>query len=255
MARQFGQSSSLSLARRNVCDFLHASLKVPSVTFGRTMSLSAVVAARHAAKPRPSWCGIFTKAFAITASRRIELRRAYLGFPWQRLYDHPVNIASVIVEKELNGELVLVPALIANPETIPLTALDEIISRVKQDPLKEEKAFRRSMILARYPRAIRRLVWWYGLNVSGYKRSRWFGTFGVSSVARFGVDSLRPLSPWPSLLHYGVIDPRGTMTARLTFDHRIFDGTVASMALMEFEKALHDEILAELISLRSRAAA
>ena len=255
MARQVGQSRPLSLARRNVCDFLHASLKVPSVAFGRTLTLSAIVAARQAAHPRPSWCGIFTKAFAIAASRRVELRRSYLDFPWARLYDHPENIASVIVEAEIDGEPVLVPALIAHPETIPLTALDAIMSRIKQDPLKEQKSFRRAMRLARFPRSIRRLVWWYGLNVSGYKRSRWHGTFGVSSVARLGVDSLRPLSPWTSLLHYGVIDDQGTMTARLTFDHRVFDGTVASLALVDFEKALHEEILAELNGSRQRAAA
>ena len=38
--------------------------------------------------PRPSWCAIFTKAYAVVAARYPELRRAYLKFPFPRLYEH-----------------------------------------------------------------------------------------------------------------------------------------------------------------------
>ena len=255
MAQLVGRSRPLSLARRNVCDFLHASMKIPTVTIGRTVDLRAVAIARQAASPRPSWCGIFTKAYAIVASRRVELRRACLEFPWGRLYDHPHNIASVVAESTIDGEAVLVPILINNPESLSLLALDERLTRAKNNPQKEVKTFRRSLILARLPRMFRRFMWWYGLNVSGYRRARLFGTFGVTTVSGLGADSLRPLSPWTTLLHYGVIDAECKMVARMTYDHRVLDGTIPALALRDFEGVLHKEILGELQTMQGRAAA
>ena len=44
------------------------------ITIDRRMKLAALVAARRACLPRPSWSAIFIKAFAIIAARTPELR-------------------------------------------------------------------------------------------------------------------------------------------------------------------------------------
>src|SRR5262245_6292962 len=90
----WGRSIKLSLPRRFVGDILHFAKKIPSVPMQRRMQLADVIAARAAAPQRVSWCAIFMKAYAIVAAERPELRRAYISFPWARLYEHPVNIAS-----------------------------------------------------------------------------------------------------------------------------------------------------------------
>jgi hypothetical protein len=73
-------------------------------------------------------------------------------------------------------------------------------------------------------------------------------------VGNWGVDSLRPIAPWTTLLHYGAIDPQGQITMRLTYDHRVLDGSGPSTALLELEQVLQTDILAELKSLRESRA-
>ncbi len=85
-----------------------------------------------------------------------------------------------------------------------------------------------------------------------HARSHYFGTFGVTTVGAWGVDSLRPVAPWTLLLHYGAIDPRGAVTMRLTYDHRVLDGSGPATALVEMERILQTEIVAELEALRER---
>ncbi|HZU36958.1 MAG TPA: hypothetical protein VFA18_13650, partial [Gemmataceae bacterium] len=64
MSQPAGFNLPLSLPRRFIGDLLHFAQKVPSVPVQRRMNLAAVVAARNVAAPRPSWCAIFTKAYA-----------------------------------------------------------------------------------------------------------------------------------------------------------------------------------------------
>src|SRR6266540_3674213 len=104
MPQPTGRSLPLSLPRRFICDMMHFAQQVPTVPVERRMSLGPVVAARRQANPRPSWCALFTKAYAFVAARWPELRRAYLTFPTPHLYEHPVSIASIAVERELKGE-------------------------------------------------------------------------------------------------------------------------------------------------------
>jgi hypothetical protein len=105
---------------------------------------------------------------------------------------------------------------------------------------------RLALRVARLPRFARRTLWWYALNVSATARACYFGTFGVTSVGNWGVDSLRPIAPWTSLLHYGAIDPDGRIMMRLTYDHRVLDGSGPSLALVELERVLQTDMVAEL---------
>ena len=68
MPQPVGRNVPLSLPRRFICDLVHFAHKVPTVPVERRMELAAVVAARQAARPRPSWCALFTKAYAFVAA-------------------------------------------------------------------------------------------------------------------------------------------------------------------------------------------
>src|SRR5271170_3814687 len=99
-----GRTIALSAPRRFIVDLLHFARKVPSVPVQRRMKLEAVARARQAALPRPSWVSIFAKAFGLVAARWPELRRSYLGFPVPRLYEHPVSIAAIAVERRVGED-------------------------------------------------------------------------------------------------------------------------------------------------------
>ena len=250
MPHPHGRNLALSLPRRLVCDLLHFARQVPTVPVQRRMNLGPVMAARQALHPRPGWCTIFTKAYAVVAAARPELRRAYLGFPRPHLYEHPVNVASVAVEREFQGESAVFFAPLRSPEQQCLLGLEGHLQRFKSEPLESIPVFRRAMTVSRLPRPIRRLAWWLALNAQGRKRAHYMGTFGVSVYAGLGAASLHPLSPLTTTLNYGVIDPGGAVDVRLIYDHRVLDGASVARALEHLEGVLRRDMVHELRGLR-----
>ncbi len=250
MAKHIGHAVSLSLGRRIMGDLLHAGMQIPLVTIQKDMDLSDVVAARRVSQPRPSWCSIFTKAYGKVVASRPDLRRAYLTFPWPRMFEYRMAAADVAVEARVNDEDVLVFVPVRQPECWRLHEMDEFLAACKEKPIERVTIFRRGLRLARWPQFVRRWALWFLLNASARARYYYFGTFGVTSVGNWGVDSVRPIAPAISVLHYGSINAAGQVTVRLTYDHRVLDGTGPSTALLELEQFLKTDIIAELKTLQ-----
>ena len=244
--RPNGRTIPLSPCRRLINDVLHFARKVPTVPVQRRMDLAPLVAVRNTARPRPSWCAIFIKAYSFVAAACPELRRAYLSFPRARLYEHPENVASVAVERRLGDEDAVFFGHLRNPERQSLTDIDIQLRRFKEERVENIGLFRRALKVSRLPGPLRRFLWWFGLSAWGRKRAHYMGTFGVTSYASLGAASLHPLSPLTTTLNYGVIEPDGTVDVRLTYDHRVLDGASVARALAELERVLTHEILAEL---------
>jgi hypothetical protein len=254
MPQPAGRNLPLSPPRRFIGDLVHAARKVPTVPVQRRMHLAPLVAARQRATPRPGWCALFTKAYALVADSRPELRRAYLSFPRPHLYEHPVNVASIAVERRLGDEDAVLLAAVKCPETRSLGELDAELRRFKDEPVERIAAFRRILRLSRWPRPLRRLAWWAGLNLWGRKRAHYMGTFGVSVYAGLGAASLHPLSPLTTTLNYGVLEPDGSIDVRLIYDHRVLDGAAVARALQDLETRLLGEVLAEVRGLAAAKA-
>jgi hypothetical protein len=246
MPQPAGVNIPLSLPRRLMCDYLHFARQIPSVPVQRRMHLGQVVAARAATGLRPSWCGIFTKAYAFVTAARPELRRAYLAAPWPHLYEHPVNMTLVAVERKFGDEDAVFFARIRQPERLSLAEIDARLRRFKEQPLETVGDYRRMILINRFPRPLRRLLWWVGLNVWGRKRAAFLGTSGVTVYAGLGAASLHPLSLLTTTLNYGVIEPDGSVDVRIIYDHRVMDGATVARALADLEGVLTHEILAEL---------
>jgi len=255
MSHKWGKTIPLSLPRRLICDFLRFAQRVPSVPVQRVMNLSPLRDARRQATPRVSWLVLFLKGYARVAAQIPELRRAYLPFPFARLYEHPISIASVAFERDYQGEAAVFFGHFRQPETETLTQLDEALRHFKEAPLEEISLVRRALMVSRLPRPLRRLIWWLGLNLSGSKRARRMGTFGVSVYSSQGAESLHPLSPLTTTLNYGVIREDGTVPVRIIYDHRVMDGTTVARALALLEETLNHDIRAELIGAASARAA
>ncbi|MBA4019495.1 MAG: hypothetical protein C0483_20205 [Pirellula sp.] len=246
----WGRSVQLDPHRVLVCDLLHFAKQVPSIPVQRRMQLAVVQEARNAARPRPSWCVLFTKAFARVAAEMPELRRAYLGFPSERFYEHPESVASISVERMRGGKRRLAFAKLTRPESRPLVVLDRYLKRFANSHDGNMGVAQLALKIARLWRPIRLAVWWLGLNLSGTFRSRRLGTFGVSVYSSLGAESLHPIAPLPFVLNYGVIQPNGEVDVRIIYDHRILDGATIARALALLEETLQGEMVAELQSLQ-----
>jgi hypothetical protein len=245
----------LSLPRRFICDLLHFARQVPTIPVQRRMDLAAVVRARAAAAPRPSWAAIFTKAYGFVSAARPELRRSYLTFPRPHLYEHPTSVASVAIERRVGDEDGVLFGHVNAAEGHSLTELDLRLRAFKEQPLETIGAFRHALRVSSLPRPLRRLAWWFGLNVSGRKRAHFLGTYGVSVYAGLGAASLHPLSPLTTTLNYGVIGADGGVDVRIVYDHRVMDGATVARALQDLERVLNCEIVTELRYLRAVEAA
>ncbi len=153
----------LSRPRRLMNDFLHFAAKVPSVPVERRMNLAPLVAARELATPKPGWCSIFTKAWGFACAAHPPLRRAYLSFPVPRLYQHPINVATIAVERTYGDEDAVFFIQMTRPETKPLAEIDRRLKWFKDRPLDSAAVLVRQMKLAGLPGPLRRLVWWGAL--------------------------------------------------------------------------------------------
>jgi hypothetical protein len=248
-----GRRIPLSRARRLVIDFLHFAAGMPTVPVQRRIHLQPTIDARTALDARPAWTAIFVKAFAIVSAEQSELRRAFIKLPWRHLFEYPLPIASIAIERDFEGEKAVLIARIKDPAALDLPEITRRLRSFAQDPVDKLKHFRRALRMCRYPRLVRRMLWWYGLN-SGPWRMRHFGTYGVSVYSALGAESLHPLSPLTCILNYGVFSPDGNVDVRLVYDHRVTDGAVVARALARLEEVLAGPIVDELRGLADTAA-
>jgi hypothetical protein len=240
-----GRWIRLSKPRRFLCDVLHFASKIPTVPVQRRMMLADVAAARSALSDRPGWPAIFLKAYAKVAAEIPVLRRAYVALPWPHIVEYPHSVASVAVERDYLSEPAVFFGRIGNPAVLPIAEVHASIRRFAEAPLESVKPFRKMLAFARFPRPVRRLLLWLGLNLSRTRPGQ-FGTFGLSSYSALGAESLHPLSPLTTTLNYGVIDPDGSVVVRVIYDHRVTDGATIARALARLEEVLTGEVLNEL---------
>jgi hypothetical protein len=246
MKEKVGRWVGLSVHRIMVGDLMYFSRRVPTIPAQRRMQLGAVKAARGRLTQRPSWVTLFAKAFDLVAADTPVLRRSYLGLPWAHLYEHPISVASIAVEKMERGAPEVFFAKLRNPGRHRLGALDRYLRWFIRSPKANMGLARVGLWVSLLWWPLRRVLWWWALNAEGYFRARQFGTFGITVYSGMGVESLHPLSPLTFVLNYGVIDEEGNVTVRLIYDHRVLDGATVARALLAIEAAMTGPILAEL---------
>src|SRR5262245_2727724 len=174
-----GLRLALSPARKVVMELLHHARKVPSLPLSRRLDLRELVATRR--RGGPTWMAIFMKAYGLVARRHPELRRALIPWPWAHLYEHPWSEASLLIEREWQGETIVLAAKIRSPEGKSLGQIDEELRWYRDTPVWDVSTFRQLLRLGRLPGFLRRFTFWHTLYLSGYIRAKRFGTFMISS--------------------------------------------------------------------------
>ena len=254
MAEHKGRTMPLSGPRRFILDLMHHARQVPSVPVGRAMDLGPLVEARAGHPLRPSWAVLFLKAYGIVCAEHPALRRALLSFPTLRLYEHPHSIASMAFERHYRGEPGIFVGLFRAPELQTIGELQAAMAEYRDAPIESVGFFRQMLRISGYPAPVRRFLWWSTLHVSGTKRAKRLGTFGLSSYGALGAESYHPISPLPTTLTYGPIGPDGRVTVKLIYDHRVLDGAEVARRLADLESALLGPVLDELAATRDPSA-
>src|SRR5581483_2323509 len=94
-----GTRRKISLPRRFIIDFMHASMRVPAISFSRSIDVGPYLEARAKAATRPGWAAAFIKAFALVAKEEPALRTLYVKLPWPHFFEIPHSIAMVAVAR------------------------------------------------------------------------------------------------------------------------------------------------------------
>jgi hypothetical protein len=242
-----GRYLSLSGPRRFIGDLVHFAHKVPSAPVSRVFDVSAVFEARARHPLRPSWACLFMKAYALVGAEHPHLRRSYLEFPWPRLYEHPWMNCALAIERSYQGEEGVFVGIFRAPEKQTLIQLQQALSWYKNEPLEKVGFYRMALRFSHVPTPVRRTFWWVTLNLSGYKRCKRFGTFGLSSYGNLGAENLHPISPLSTTLTYGPIDQTARrVIVKLIYDHRVLDGGYIARRLRDIEEVLNSVVADEL---------
>lgn len=249
-----GRTLPLSGPRRFIIDMVHFAGRIPTVPVGRQMDVGALSSAREAHPSRPSWAVLFMKAYGLVAAENPPLRRSLLTFPWMRLYEHPQNLCALAVERRYRDEEGIFIGLFRAPERQSLAELQEALNFYKFTDLEKVGYFRQELRICAAPTLVRRFLWWATLSVSGWKRAKRFGTFGLSTYGSLGAEQFHPVSPLTTTLTFGPIDADGRVSVKLIYDHRTLDGAYVARRLRDLEAALHGPILAELRAASERPA-
>jgi hypothetical protein len=187
------------------------------------------------------------KAYALVGAEHAPLRRSLLEFPWPRLYEHPWMNCALAIERTYQGEEGVFVGIFRAPEQQSLSQLQQSVEWYKKETLEKVGFYRMALRFSKAPTPVRRLLWWGTLNVSGFKRCKRFGTFGLSSYGSLGAEQVHPISPLTTTLTYGPIDHvSGQVVVKLIYDHRVLDGAFIARRLRDVEEILRGPILTEL---------
>lgn len=239
-----GQRLRVPASRRLSWDLLYFHRDVPLCAHDRRMNLSDVSRGRNASAERVSWPALFLKAYAIVAQDVPELRQTWYRWPWAHLYQHPFSVATLTVQRNLNGEPWLFWGQIAAPELKSLSELQRAINQFRDGDVRT--VFRKQLQLAKQPTVLRRMIWWWNLNVATATRAKRLGTFFLSTLAGRGAEIQLPPSVHTGCLTFGPLDESGIARVTLAYDHRIMDGALVADILQRLEETLNGALLHEL---------
>jgi hypothetical protein len=226
----------LPLPRRMLCDLLDLAAARPSATVTRPFPLRSLTLARDLAVPRPGWRALFVKWFAQVMTATPELRVRMVTFPWRRLIHSTRTVVSTAVERLiLDGSCVLFGP-VQDAHSRPIVELDDLLRSWKDCDPGSVAAFRHQLRLGRLPGLIRR----------GWLSAALSRLLGCGVVVGLADAELTPPSLPVPVLSYGPVSSGGEVEVSLRFDPRAIAPTTAARSLVDLERLMRTDAVAEL---------
>jgi hypothetical protein len=247
-----GKIARVGASRSIVLDVIHCARKVPSFPVERRFSLEGLDELRRDVDPRISWSALFSRAYGLASREHSLLRQMYIAWPWARIYQSPECVISIAVNRQMpTGERLFFGRL-RDPDRRSLAEIQGELNRFQTgDPAK---IFRSQWRGARMPVWVRRLAWWWRMDVDYRQRARRVGTASMSVLAGQGVTNRLHPCMMTSSLSYGPMEDDGRCLVTLQCDHRVIDGAAAARALNSIGELLQNQVKDELVRMRSATA-
>ena len=242
-----GKSLPLNISRKFLIDLFWIARRVPMSVIAGNIRIGPLIEARNTCENRPPYTVIFAKALAQVAADMPELRRNYIRYPRPHLFETFESSVSIMIERELDGEMSVIPILLKSPRTQSLGALAREMNAAKTHPQNEVRHISRLLKITRLPLPLRRMLWLAAYQ-SGRQRSNYFGSFAISALGVEGAMVTYPLSPVTTCLTYGPFGADGSVDVRISFDHRVYDGSTVARTITALERILNSQMVGELKS-------
>ena len=239
-----GQRMRVPSSRRLTSDLLWFNRSVPLCGHDRVFRLQELARVRSESPRRISWPALFIRAFGLVAQRHPELRQSWYRWPVAHLYQHPVNVATITVHRVWKDDSWLFWGQLSEPESRSLLDIQQQLDVFRDAPVAT--TFRNQTQLAQLPTFLRRLIWWWIINVSTARRAKRLGTFFVSTLAGRGAEIQIPPSIHTGCLTFGPLNKEGECRVTLAYDHRVMDGVYVAEVLESLESVLTEQMLEEL---------
>lgn len=231
-------------SRRLTLDVLHFHRRAHTCAHDRQFDLGRVADLRSRLPTRISWAVLFIKAFGIVAADRPVLRQSFQSWPWPHIYQHDRSVGMLATHRIHQDHPWVFWSRFESPEQHSLPLLQSRLDSFLTEPVT--KVFRQQWELSALPTFLRRLFWWWTLNVSVGKRAHRAGTFFFTTLARKGVEIQDPPAFLTSNLTYGPLDEQHRSRVTMSYDHRLMDGSTVADCLIELEAVLNGAIADEL---------
>lgn len=191
------------------------------------------------------------KAIGIAQRTHPDSRTMCLPFGNRAIFD---NIAAgFTVEKLVNDQPVVFFGTIDAPDTKSINAITDELSQYAQLSVEEQPRLAKEERFTRLSWLLRRLILWIGLNHPRVRLMVNQATFGLTSLGKFGMQSL--VSPCSNTSTFAVgtvemrpvvrddkIVARPIMTLSYTFDQRVLDEGTAARFLNEIRTLIEGSL-------------
>jgi hypothetical protein len=242
-----GRIQRIGASRSIVLDVIHCASKVPSFPVERRFCLREVAQLRDDVRPRISWSALFTRAYGLASREHPVLRQIYVSWPWPRIYQSPECVISIAVNRNLPAGERLFFGRLRDPDRRCLDEIQAELNRFQTgDPAR---VFHSQWRGAKLPTGIRRLAWWWRMEVDYRQRARRVGTASMSVLAGHGVTNRLHPCMMTSSLSFGPLEADGRCLVTLQCDHRVIDGAAAARALNSIGQFMATQVKDELTSL------
>lgn len=239
----------LSGSRGLVGDIARIGNRIPLFAVDRAMRLDGIAELRTRAASRIGWAATFLKAYALVA-REMPVLRTWLARGIRpRLVTASESVATVAVNRTVDGSDRLFFAKMDHPDSLPLDMVQWLIHEWTTLPV--EQLYRRQFQLEGLPGILRRTILSWNMASASPKRATRLGTFSLSTLA--GQQALNRSHPTlcTTSLTYGPLESDGRCLVTLIADHRVLDGAAVARALERLEAVLTGDVMDELRHLRA----
>lgn len=208
--------------------FVREIVRADVVVFTGLIDASALVGLRadcaQAGHGKPSWTALVVRAISVVLADHPEMNRLLLR-GWFR--HRPVQLsevhAVVAVERVRNGEDTVYAQILRNTDRKSAWELTEEFRKTNASEESDDPRLQLFMkVIRRLPGPIARLI----LGMPKWTPGQWLqhrgGSFALTTVGKYGVDSVFVKWPWPLSFTFGEVKERpvvvdGVVVARTSF--------------------------------------